>query len=118
MSNIVLPNIEQAKVTLNENGRVVVRMNDGFVFWDRNDYKDENGEMYEPTPKEVGFSRFGIFSPETDFSTFVVIAESEIPEIPDEPEIPEVPEELETETQATETDYINALKELGVNFNE
>lgn len=39
-------------------------------------------------------------------------------EIPDEPEIPEVSEEPETETQATETDYINALKELGVNFNE
>lgn len=39
-------------------------------------------------------------------------------EIPDEPEIPEVPEEPKTETQATETDYINALKELGVNFNE
>lgn len=39
-------------------------------------------------------------------------------EIPEEPETPEVPEEPETETQATEEDYIDALKELGVNFDE
>jgi hypothetical protein len=37
-------------------------------------------------------------------------------EKPDEPEI-EV-EEPEIETQATETDYINDLKELGVEFDE
>lgn len=38
------------------------------------------------------------------------VEESETPE--------EVDPETETETQATEEDYINALKELGVNFNE
>lgn len=32
-------------------------------------------------------------------------------------ETPDI-DEPETETEATETDYINALKELGVNFNE
>lgn len=38
----------------------------------------------------------------------------------EKPEIeePEIPEEPEPETQATEEDYINALEELGVNFNE
>lgn len=38
----------------------------------------------------------------------------------EKPEIeePEIPEEPETETQATEEDYINALKELGVEFDE
>ena len=38
----------------------------------------------------------------------------------EKPEIeePEIPEEPETETEATEDDYINALKELGVEFDE
>ena len=36
------------------------------------------------------------------------------PEFDVEPETPDVSEE----TEATETDYINALEELGVNFNE
>lgn len=119
MSNIILPKIEHADVTLNPRDRVIVKMEKGFVFWDRNDYRDENDELYEPTPRELVCSRYGVFSPLTDFSLFVVIAESEIPEIPEEPEIPVTPEEPdipETETEATEEDYIKALEDLGVQF--
>ena len=90
MNEIVLPKIEHAKVTLNERGRVVIRMDDGWRFWRRNNYLDENGEMREPTPAELVCARFGVFSPTTDFSLFVVIAESDIPKEP------------ETEPQATE----------------
>ena len=42
----------------------------------------------------------------------------EISETPEEPEEPTIPEQPEPETQATEEDYINALEELGVNFDE
>lgn len=76
-TSVVIPNITNATATLNQWNRVVLHMNDGYVFWDRNDYRDEKGEMYEPTPEEIGYSRYGVFSPETDFSTFVVIKEDD-----------------------------------------
>lgn len=119
--NKALPTIEHSAISLNKWNRVVVQMDEGYAFWDRNDYRDENGEMYEPTPNEKGYSRFGVFSLERDFSLFVVVAETDIPEIsetPEEPEEPTIPEQPESETQATEEDYINALEELGVTFDE
>jgi hypothetical protein len=76
-TNVVIPNVTHATATLNQWNRVVLRMNDGYVFWDRNDYRDENGEMYEPTSEEIGYSRYGVFSPETDFSTFVIVKEDD-----------------------------------------
>lgn len=78
-TNVVIPNITHATATLNQWNRVVLRMNDGYVFWDRNDYRDEKGEMYEPTPEEIGYSRYGVFSQATDFSTFEEAAESDVP---------------------------------------
>lgn len=79
MSEATLPNIEHASVTLNEYGRVVIRMDAGWVFWDRNDYRDENGEVYDPPAEWICYSRYGVFSPQYDFSGFVVAAESEVP---------------------------------------
>ena len=74
-----LPMIEHATVTLNERNRVVVQMDDGWVFWRRDLYIDENGEMYEPAPENILYSRYGVFSPSTDFTLFVVVAESDVP---------------------------------------
>jgi hypothetical protein len=109
MNNNVLPKIEHADVTLNERNRVVIQMDEGWVFYRLDVFPDG-----APTDKKA-YSSYGVLSLDYDYSNFIVIAESEIPE---EPEIPETPEEPETETQATETDYINALKELGVTFDE
>ena len=108
MSNKVLPEIEHANVTLNERNRVIIQMHEGWVFYRLDVFPDG-----APTEKKA-YSNYGVLSLDYDYSNLVVIAESEIPE---EPETPEVPEEPETETQATETDYITALEELGVQFN-
>lgn len=78
-NEIVLPNIPHASVTLNERNRVVIRMDTGWVFWDRQDYVDENDNVYDPDPSEIGYSRYGVYSPNYDFSTFVVVAESDVP---------------------------------------
>lgn len=102
---IELPKIPHADVRLNEQGRVEIKMEDGWCFY-MGDVFPEDTPLSE-IPKGIG----GAFSPDTDFSTFVVIHESEIPvPTPEETE----PEEIE----ATETDYLNALEELGVSFNE
>ena len=71
MSN--LPKIEHAFVELNERNRVVVKMNDGYVFWRRDMYVDENGNIYEPTKEKLLYSSYGVFAPETNFDLFVVI---------------------------------------------
>lgn len=78
-NEIILPNIPHATVTLNERNRIIVRMDAGWVFWERIDYTDENGNMYEPDPSEIGYSRYGSYPASYDFSTFVVVAESDVP---------------------------------------
>jgi hypothetical protein len=78
-NDIVIPNLTNANVTVNERNRVIIDMNDGYVFWDRKDYRDENGEMYEPTPEEIGYSRWGSFSPTRDFSTLEEAVEADVP---------------------------------------
>ena len=85
-----LPKIEHAEVTLTEKNCIVIKMEEGWRFWNKADYRDENGEIREPEPKEIVYGRLGIYSPSTDFSLFVVIAESDIPTEP------------ETEPQTTE----------------
>lgn len=105
MSNKVLPEIEHAKVTLNEWDRVIVQMDEGWLFYRLDIFPDG-----APTEKKA-YSNFGVLSLDYDYNNFVVIAESEIPEAP------EIPEEPETETEATEADYVTALEELGVQFN-
>ena len=100
-----LPTIEHSDVALNERDRVVVQMQNGWKFYRLDIFPDE-----APTRKEA-YSKFGVFPREYDFSNIVVVAESKIPETSETPETPEEP------APATEEDYINALEELGVNFN-
>lgn len=83
MSEIILPVIEHATVTLNPRNRVVIQMNDGYVFYDRDNYADltdEDGNPREPLPEEISYFRYGVFSPATDFDNrIVVVAESDVP---------------------------------------
>lgn len=81
MSEIILPTIPHATVTLNVRNRVVIQMDDGWVFWDRNHYgTDENGNFIEPLPEEMMYFRYGVYAPTTDFDNcIVVVAETEAP---------------------------------------
>lgn len=105
---IELPKIPHADIKLNEQGRVEIKMEDGWYFYMGDIFPEDT--PFEVIPKGIG----GAFSPDTDFSTFVVIHESEIPEPTPEESTPEIP----IDEEATESDYINALKELGVSFDE
>lgn len=72
-------------INLNENklGRIVVTPVDGFVFFDKDNYKDltdENGNPREPLPDEISYFRYGVYAPDTDFENRIVaVAENEIP---------------------------------------
>ena len=72
-------------INLNENnlGRIVVTPADGFVFYDKDNYKDltdENGNPREPLPDEISYFRYGVYAPDTDFENRIVaVAENEIP---------------------------------------
>lgn len=82
MSEIILPTIEHATVTLNVRNRVVIQMDEGWVFWDRASFgTDENGNFIEPdAPEYISYSRYGVYAPNTDFDArIVVVAESEVP---------------------------------------
>lgn len=83
MSEIMLPTIAHATVTLNPRNRVVIQMDEGYVFYDRNDYSeliDEEGNPREPLPEEISYFRYAVYSPATDFDNrIVVVAESEVP---------------------------------------
>ncbi len=78
-----LPIIPNATVTETTYGRIEIRMNDGYVFYDRNDYADltdEEGNPREPLPEEISYFRYGVYSPATDFDNrIVVVAESDVP---------------------------------------
>lgn len=84
MSEITLPNIPHATVTLNVRNRVVIQMDDGWVFWDRQDYTDytdEEGNPRDPSPEDIAYFRYGVYGPTTDFDNrIVVVAESEVPD--------------------------------------
>lgn len=72
-------------INLRENalGRIEIIPDEGFVFYDKDNYKDltdENGNPREVTPEEISYFRYGVYSPETDFeSRIVAVAETEIP---------------------------------------
>lgn len=101
-----LPTIAHATVSFNQWGRVVIQMDEGWVYWDRASFGiDENGNFIEPeAPEYISYSRYGVYAPDTDFDArIVVVAESEIGN---------------DSNTATEADYINALEDLGVSFDE
>lgn len=66
----------------NSLGRTVVTPADGFVFYDKDNYKDltdENGNPREPLPEEISYFRYGVFAPDTDFENRIVaVAESKV----------------------------------------
>lgn len=77
-----LPNIPHATVSYNQWNRVVIQMDDGYVFCAMQDYDgltDEDGNPREPYPEELAYYRYGVFSPATDFTRFVVEAETDVP---------------------------------------
>lgn len=78
---IILPTIPHCNVHwLNDKKiTVVLDMNDGWVYWDRRDYTDDDENIIEPDPSEIGYSRSGNYPSSYDFSTIVVVAESEVP---------------------------------------
>ena len=62
-------------LTENSLGRIVVTPADGFVFYDKDNYKDltdENGNPREPLPEEISYFRYGVFAPDTDFESRIV----------------------------------------------
>ena len=103
---MTIPEIAHADVSINERNRVVIQMHEGYSFYDRSAYEgltDEEGNAREPKPDEIAYSKYGVFAPDTDFNArFVVVKDGETP----------------ADNEATEADYINALEELGVTFNE
>lgn len=81
-----LPTIANATVTLNAYGGIVIQMNNGFVYYDRENYADltdEEGNPREPLPEEISYFRYGVYprsiSNEEIESRIVVVAESEVP---------------------------------------
>lgn len=68
-----LPQIAHAKTEFNRWGRVVITMDEGWQYWDRQDYgTDEKGEYLEPLPEDISYSCRGVFSPKTDFERRIV----------------------------------------------
>lgn len=69
MKTDTLPTIAHATVTLNEWGRYVVQMDEGWVFYRLDSYP-------EGTPAEdICYSRYGVFSPSTDIENILVIVD-------------------------------------------
>lgn len=79
------PEIAHADVDINERGRVVIQMYEGYSFYDRSAYEgltDEEGNAREPKPEEIAYSKFGVFAPDTDFDVrFVVVKDGETPAV-------------------------------------
>ena len=59
-----LPKINHATVKYNEYGNISITMNDGYVFYDKNSYKnltDDNGKPRKPLDKEIYYSNYIVF---------------------------------------------------------
>lgn len=73
-----LPMIENATVKYTDYGRVEIIMNDGYVFYDKDNYSqltDEEGNPREPMPEEISYFRYGVFAPDTDFESRIVVVD-------------------------------------------
>jgi hypothetical protein len=126
MSNTNLPTIENVTIEIAYGIAWKITANEGYVFWDRADYVDyETGMLREPELKEIICSIVGYYPQsigvEAIEERIVVEPVSILDEIKQASDTEETKEEIaETpiDEEATESDYINALEELGVNFNE
>lgn len=124
--NTIKPKIENVSIDVAFGTAWKITANEGYVFWDKADYIDnETGEMREPELKEIICSIVGYYPQsigvEAIEERIVVEPFSILDEIKQASNTEETKEEI-TETpideEATESDYINALKELGVSFDE
>ena len=71
MSN-TLPTIAHAETSFNEWGRVVIQMDDGWVFYRLDSYP-------EGTPADdICYFRYGVFSANYDFTNIVVVDETTV----------------------------------------
>jgi hypothetical protein len=73
-----LPIIENATVKPTDFGRVEITTNNGYVFYDKENYTDltdEEGNHREPLPEEISYFRYGVFAPETDFENRIVVVD-------------------------------------------
>lgn len=80
---ISLPTIPHCTASwFGDNNRgIYIEMDSSWVFWDRVDYYDDEDDtiLIEPDPSEIAYSRRAWFPAIKDFSTIVVVAESEVP---------------------------------------
>ena len=71
MSN-TLPTIAHAETSFNEWSRVVIQMNDGWVFYRLDSYP-------EGTPADdICYFRYGVFSADYDFTNIIVVDETTV----------------------------------------
>lgn len=71
MSN-TLPAIAHAETSFNEWGRVVVQMDNGWIFYRLDSYP-------EGTPAEdICYSRYGVFPADYDFTNIIVVDETTV----------------------------------------
>lgn len=82
LPTVAFNNLENDYATISVN-RVNVTMKTGYVFYDLKDYEgltDEEGNPREPYPEEISYSRtLYNTSVNRDFSTIVIVAESDVP---------------------------------------
>ena len=75
---ITIPNLTNADAYVNERSRVILQMNNGYVFWDKKMYY-VNGEYVEPSAEDICYSKWASMSPTRDFSLLMEAVESEVP---------------------------------------
>jgi hypothetical protein len=73
-----LPIIEHLTLTENAMGRVEIKTDEGFVYYDKDNYAgltDEESNHREPLPEEISYFRYGVYAPETDFENRIVVVD-------------------------------------------
>lgn len=71
MSN-VLPTIAHAETSFNANGRVVIQMNDGWVFYDLREYPEGTAA------EDICYYRYGVYPADYDFTKIIPVDETTI----------------------------------------
>lgn len=69
-SNIEIPNLSDATAYIDEYGKVIVEMDEGFEMWDKADYTVD-GVYTEPLPEDTIYYTMLSLSPARDFSLLV-----------------------------------------------
>ena len=70
--------MEHINFNKNALNRIEIKTETGFVFYDKDAYKDltnEEGESREPLPEEISYFHYGVYSPDTDFENRIIVVE-------------------------------------------